>query len=217
MDRLPNDKPPSHGGGVLVGASLVSLIGAAAAAMLFTDVPREESGRVVEAVPNQDNSQILVRHVKGKQYLKAYLDIAGVPTACDGIIRGVRMGQKYTEKECLAKLEQELVIHTRGMLQCSPGFDPKANPYQTVALVSFTYNLGVGAYCGSSVRKNVVAGRMVQACDRLLPWNKARVGGVLRPVKGLTYRRNRERQYCLTNLVPGHTPENLKHRLRHWK
>jgi len=210
MSDTPKPSPKAVGGG------LVALIGTAAAAMLFVLVPEEESSRKVEAKVTTDG-KIQVRHISGKQYLNAYLDIAGVPTACDGIVRGVRLGDRYTEAECAAKLEKELVIHAKGMLACTPGFNPKAHPFQTVSLVSFTYNLGVGAYCGSTARRYVVAGNFLKACDWLLPWNKARVRGVLRPVAGLTKRRNRERQYCLTGIKPGYTPDNLNERLAPWK
>ena len=62
-----------------------------------------------------------------------------------------------------------------------------------VAMVSFAYNVGVGAYCGSSVARLLNAGQTRAACDALLKWNKA--GGVVFP--GLTRRRQAERELCL--------------------
>lgn len=198
--------------------TLAALIGIPAAAMLLSVIPEDESGREV-AVSVAPDGTATVKHVRGRQYLDTYLDIVGIPTACDGLTdrQKIRLGVSFTEAQCARMLEEALIVHAKGMLDCSPGFDPKAHPYQTVALVSFTYNLGVGAYCKSSIRRALVAGDLRYACDRLLPFNKARVKGVLQPVRGLTNRRNREREYCLTNIEPGHGPENLKQRLARFK
>ena len=75
------------------------------------------------------------------------------------------------------------------------------------------YNIGVTNFCGSTPRARFEAGRIAGACDAFLAWNKARVQGVLRPVRGLTLRRKREREVCLTG-TPGRTPANLAARLR---
>jgi lysozyme len=141
-----------------------------------------------------------VRHVSGKQYLRTYLDIAGVPTACDGITPGVRMGQTYTEAQCATMLEQQLVIHATGVMRCSPSLDPARHPQQIAAAVSLAYNIGVAGYCGSTVDRRFDAGNYRGACDAFLKWDKARVNGVLRPVLGLTRRRERERTLCLRGL-----------------
>ena len=49
----------------------------------------------------------------------------------------------------------------------------------------------------TTARKRIDAGQIRAACDAFLSWDKARVNGVLRPVKGLTARRQRERTACL--------------------
>lgn len=180
--------------------TLAGLIGAIGAAIILTVVPKEESGRTVEVTINKDGAAT-VQHVAGKQYLKAYLDIAGIPTACDGITRGVKMGQTYSEAQCAKMLERELVIHAEGMLRCSPGLRKPGMDYPRAAALSLTYNIGVGAFCNSTARKRFDAGQTVGGCNAFLAWNKARVGGQLRPVAGLTKRRERERQICLKGTV----------------
>lgn len=175
--------------------TLAAIVGASAAAILFTLIPEEESGRKV-AVTIAPDGTAEVRHVAGKQYLQVYFDIAGIPTACDGITRGVRRGQTYTEAQCTALLEKELVIHATGVMRCTPAFDPARHGYQIAAAVSFAYNIGVSGYCGSTAARRFNQGRFAEGCDALLAWNKARVNGVLRPVAGLTRRRERERQLC---------------------
>lgn len=180
--------------------TLAAVVGGLAAAWLLTDVPKEESGRKVEATVSADGTAT-VRHVSGPQYLRAYLDIAGVPTACDGITKGVRMGQTYTEAQCTALLERELVIHAEGVMRCSPGLRQPGRDWQRAAAVSLAYNIGVAGFCGSTARKRFDAGNWRGGCDAFLSWNKARVKGVLRPVKGLTARRERERAICLKGLI----------------
>jgi lysozyme len=186
--------PPQKAG------TLFALVGATAAAILLTLTPEEESGRKVDVTIAADGSAE-VRHISGKQYLRTYLDIAGVPTACDGITRGVKPGQVYTEAECTALLERELVIHATGVLRCTPALDPARYPNQVSAATLLAYNIGVAGYCSSIVARRFNAGNYQGACHAFLMWNKARVNGLLRPVLGLTRRRERERALCLRGLV----------------
>ena len=180
--------------------TLAALIGVIGATLLFNSVPEEESGRKVQATVAADGSAT-VKHVAGPQYLKSYLDIAGVATACDGITKGVRMGQTYTPGECTALLERELYVHAAGVMKCSPGLRAPGRDYQRAAAVSLAYNIGVGGFCGSTARKRFDAGDLRGGCNAFMAWNKARVRGVLRPVKGLTARRERERALCLRGVV----------------
>lgn len=179
--------------------TLAALIGTVAAAVLFNTVPQEESGRRVEASVAADGTAT-VNHVAGPQYLKAYLDIAGVATACDGITKGVRIGQTYTPEQCTKLLERELYIHAAGVMKCSSGLNQPGRDFQRAAAVSLAYNIGIGAFCGSTARKRFDAGNWRGGCDAFMSWNKARVRGKLRPVAGLTARRQRERELCLRGL-----------------
>lgn len=178
--------------------TLAALVGLATAATLFVTTPTEESGRTVTVTMHDDGSAT-VKHVSGPQYLKAYLDIAGIPTACDGLTKGIRIGQTFAADQCTAMLEQALVEHAAGVMRCSPGLalDKPHRDNVRAAAVSMAYNIGVAAWCGSTARKLVDSGKIRAACDAFLPWDKARVRGVLRPVKGLTLRRQRERAACL--------------------
>ena len=144
-----------------VKITLLSIVGAGVAAALGVSIPQDESGRKVEATFAPDTS-LQIHHISGKQYLRAYLDIVGVPTACDGITQGVKLGQTYTEAECAAKLEHELIIHATGVMKCTPGLALSADPAiermregPRFAAVSLAYNVGVGAYCSSTARARV--------------------------------------------------------------
>lgn len=178
--------------------TLAALVGIPAAIALLIGVPKEESGRTVQVTMAADGTAT-VQHVAGKQYLAAYRDIAGIATACDGLTAGIRMGQTFTPAQCSAMLESELVRHAHGVMACTPGLalDKPGRDNVRAAAVSLAYNIGVGAWCGSTARKRIDAGNVRGACDAMLAWDKARVNGVLRPVAGLTARRQRERTLCL--------------------
>ncbi len=63
------------------------------------------------------------------------------------------------------------------------------------ALVMFVFNVGVSAFKKSSLLKKVNAkATRKEISIEFMKWNKARVGGVLQPVQGLTNRREVERQ-----------------------
>lgn len=131
--------------------------------------------------------------MKEGRSLTAYRDIVGVVTICDGDTTNVKMGQRATHAECDARLIEQLRIHERGMDKCL-----KVDlPFETKkALLSFTYNVGVGAFCKSTLLIKVNIGDTRGACDELLKWNRA--GG--RVVRGLTIRREEERKMCLEGL-----------------
>ncbi len=174
--------------------TLAAVLGSiAAATALFVSIPADESGRTVEASVAPDGTPT-IRHVSGSQHMKAYLDIVGVPTACDGITRGVKAGQTYTAEQCTELLERELITHAEGVMRCTP--DLAGRPNQQIAAVSLAYNIGVAGYCSSTVARRFNSGDFRGGCEALLMWNKA--GG--REVRGLTLRRQRERETCLRGL-----------------
>lgn len=172
---------------------LVALVGAVAAAALAVMIPHDESGRGVEASVTEDG-ELQVRHVSGPQYLRAYADIVGVWTICDGDTKGVRPGMVETEAGCTARLERQLVAHAKPVLACVPAL--RERPNQLVASVSLAYNIGTAGFCRSTAARRFNAGNWRGGCDAFLMWDKA--GG--RKVRGLTLRRQRERALCLKGL-----------------
>lgn len=201
---------------VLVKGTLASVVGLATALLLLRDVPLEESGRKVDVQIAADGTA-KVRHVSGKQYLRAYLDTVGVATACDGLTsvngRRVTMKDRFTEAQCAVMLEAELVRHAAPVMKCTPGLSLSipGRDHARFAAVSMAYNIGVGGWCGSSAARHMNAGRLRAGCDAFLPWNKGtfarpqpgkacihkRDGKWLCPIGGLTARRQRERAECL--------------------
>jgi lysozyme len=125
----------------------------------------------------------------------AYADPVGIPTICFGSTKGVRLGQTKTVDECKALLTDELIHHEQGMRACLR--DPDGLPAPTYgAFVSFTFNVGVGAFCKSTLARKANAGDLSGACNELLRWDRA--GGVRWP--GLTKRRKAERDLCLKGI-----------------
>ncbi|WP_414451301.1 lysozyme [Burkholderia sp. 22PA0099] len=119
--------------------TLVGVVGAAAAALLISIVPGFEGTRLV-----------------------GYIDPVGIPTKCMGDTHDVVVGKRYSDAECRASLEAQLVAHSEPVLRCTPGL--AGHPFQLAAAVSFAYNVGAGAYCGSAVAQRFNAGNWPAAC-----------------------------------------------------
>jgi lysozyme len=123
----------------------------------------------------------------------AYPDPAtgGKPwTICYGHTVGVKPGDKKSVDECKALLVSDLQVYASGIEACVRTPMPDT---RFIALVSFAFNVGVKAACGSSVVRLINQGRTVEGCNALLKWNKA--AGIVFP--GLTRRRQREQAFCL--------------------
>lgn len=122
-----------------------------------------------------------------RQY--AYRDPVGIPTICFGETRGVRMGQHHTVAECKAMMANRLEVDfIPGVERC---VHVPMSPEREAAVLSFAYNVGVGAACRSGFVRKLNAGDP-DACDELMKWNRA--GGMVLP--GLTRRREAERALC---------------------
>lgn len=150
---------------------LAAIVGAAATAALLLFTPAQE-GRV----------------------LTTYRDIGGVLTYCDGATENAQRGKTYTPAECNAQLDRDLERHAAGIAKCV-SMD-RLTDGQRVAFVDAAFNIGVPAFCGSSMARKANAHDLVGACNALLLWNK--VGG--REVAGLSRRRERERELCMRGL-----------------
>lgn len=72
------------------------------------------------------------------------------------------------------------------------------------ALTCFAFNLGVGAFLGSTLFACLNAGQYAAAADEFLKWNKAKnpKTGKREPLSGLTRRRQAERELFLREGIP---------------
>jgi lysozyme len=147
--------------------TLAGVVGAGACALLLAIVPQHEGKRNV-----------------------GYLDPVGIATKCMGDTSNVVVGKVYTDAECLASMERQLIAHGEGVLRCTPGLNGR--DHQLAAAVSLAYNIGVQRYCTSTVAKRFRAGDLKGGCAAIPLYNKA--GGKVLP--GLVRRRAAERALC---------------------
>lgn len=135
--------------------------------------------------------------VGGNEGLKlvAYRDGGGVPTICNGATAGIHMGDTATRAECAARLVVDLQSHEAGLRACLANAD--ALPEKVyLAVLDFTYNVGIKAACGSTLFVKLRAGNWRGACDQLPLW----VYDNGRVVPGLVNRRKGTRALCLAGL-----------------
>jgi len=121
---------------------------------------------------------------------RAYRDVTGVPTVGYGETKGVTMDSTTTRLEALMRLEISAGEHAKEMVKCIkvPISQGEYNAY-----VSFTYNVGAGAFCRSTLVKKLNNLDYDGACKELLKWTQA--GGKVYP--GLVKRRQDEYQTCI--------------------
>jgi len=101
--------------------------------------------------------------------------------------RKVEQGQKITLEGAEMLLMWELKNKSSALIGLT------LNQNQSDALLSFIYNLGVGAFKKSTLYKKVkVNANDATIRDEFMKWNKARVNGKLVELKGLTNRRQAE-------------------------
>lgn len=119
-----------------------------------------------------------------------YLDPVGIPTACFGSTHNVRLGHTYSLEQCHDLLAKDLLEANAAVNSC---VRVPLTEGQRTALVSFTYNVGAGNFCGSTLLRKLNTGDYVGACNELPRWVYAK--GVKLP--GLVKRRQQERRVCL--------------------
>lgn len=122
----------------------------------------------------------------------AYLCPANVATIGYGSVTwGNGQRVKMGEIVSMATAEKLLLNDLEKRAKALEGL--KVNQNQFDALISFVYNLGVGAFKGSTLFRKVQQNpEDVTIRHEFMKWNKARVAGKLMELKGLTRRRDAE-------------------------
>lgn len=129
-----------------------------------------------------------------RQY--AYYDPPGILTVCYGSTTNVIKGVKYSLDECKARLNADMLKAVGMVDKCVPGLPVNV----LAAFADAVYNMGPTIACNtkqSTAARHLKAGRIEAACNQLPRWDKARVGGVMVSLPGLTKRRTAERELCL--------------------
>lgn len=118
--------------------------------------------------------------------LTAYKCPAGVWTIGYGHTKGVKKGQKISQKQAKVFLREDVKVFENGV---NKYVSVALNQNQFDALVSFCYNCGLEAFKNSTLRKKLNAKDYTGASNEFLRWDKS--GGVV--LKGLKRRRNDEK------------------------
>lgn len=129
----------------------------------------------------------------------AYRDPVSILTVCYGSTSGVVAGKRYTLDECKARLDRDMLHAVEQVDRCAPN----APANVLAAFSDAAYNIGPRIACdtaNSTAARKLKAQDWAGACRELPKWDKARIGGVLVPLPGLTKRRALEREICLSGI-----------------
>jgi lysozyme len=113
-------------------------------------------------------------------------------TGPDG--KPLRLGDTYSDEVCSYLLgkdinEAQKAVAALVKVPLSDG--------ETIAYTDFVFNLGRGAFAGSTFLRKLNAGDHVGACKELPRWDKGKVNGKLVSLPGLVKRRAAELKVCL--------------------
>ena len=155
---------------------------------------REFASRIAQRVSERGKS--LIKEFEGLR-LKPYFDIAGHKTIGYGILLTPTHPLYTASQITMAQAEQLLSEHI------AKNIDPVISRYVKVplaqnqydALASWLYNFSETHLSKSTLLKKLNVRDYQGAADEFLRWNKARVGGVLQEVPGLTRRRQKKGLY----------------------
>lgn len=120
---------------------------------------------------------------------RTYRDPIGIATSCTGHTGPeLRMGQVWTKAQCDEQLRVDIDKHAAAV-----GCIKRQVPdHVQAAVLSFAFNVGNAAACGSTLMRKLNEGDIAGACAELSRWVMA--GG--RELAGLVKRRAAERALC---------------------
>lgn len=145
-----------------------------------------------------DAGKDLLKELEGLK-LEAYKCSAGVWTIGYGHTAGVKEGMTITEAQADKYLTDDL--KTIEYTITADLKNKKFTQHQFDALVMFTFNVGLGNYKKSTLRKKFLAGDTDGASDEFLKWNKYKnpKTGEYEELAGLTNRRRKEQDWFDTD------------------
>jgi len=133
-----------------------------------------------------------------RQY--AYYDPPGILTVCFGHTGSdVVKGKQYSVEQCKALMDADMLSKVEKVDRCAPDSPPSV----LAAFSDAAYNIGEAIACdraNSTAARKLYAHDWKGACDELPKWDKARVGGMMISLPGLTKRRAAEREICMSGL-----------------
>ena len=127
---------------------------------------------------------------------ESYTSTAVIPVPGDkltigfGTTDGVKLGDKITPPVALQRALMDVQKFEGALKQCVT-VPLSQNEYDS--LTSLSYNIGSGAFCGSTLVRKLNAGDYAGACLEIKRWDKFQG----KPLRGLTVRRQREYTECM--------------------
>jgi lysozyme len=137
-----------------------------------------------------ETAAALIRQFEGYRS-RAYRCPAGKWTIGYGHTAGVKAGDVWTQEQADRALEQDIGKYRKAVLIACP--DLIDHPNRLAACISLAYNIGTGAFAGSSVARHINKGDSRAAADAFLLWVNA--GG--KKLEGLVRRRQAEQAVFL--------------------
>lgn len=140
---------------------------------------------------------------------RPYKDIGGVISVCNGHTGPDIVVKTYSRADCQALTDKDIAKSAQWVLKITPDLDRR--PYVLASAISFTYNLGDGAYQKSSVARDFNKGTQLSyfgpfylVSEASNAYFKLGCADMLKYVyvgktytQGLANRRNAEYQVCM--------------------
>jgi lysozyme len=104
---------------------------------------------------------------EGVKY-KAYLDPVGIPTICQGIIKGVKLGDVATKEQCEQYYLSAMQEKMRDVIKITPALAENQNALEAAG--DLAYNGGSGAYVGSPASRYFSKRDWVAGCKSITGW-----------------------------------------------
>ncbi|SEO77213.1 lysozyme [Nitrosovibrio sp. Nv6] len=128
---------------------------------------------------------------------EGYVEVAAPPVAGDvptngfGSTEGVKLGDKTTPVRAMVRLLEEIEgVYAAGVKSC---VTVPLYQWEFASFVSLAYNIGVHAFCNSTLVRKLNASDYDGACKEILRWDKFKG----KPLRGLTIRREAEYKQCM--------------------
>lgn len=131
---------------------------------------------------------------------RAVIPVPGdVPTIGFGTTQGVKMGDTTTPPKALSRALSDMQKFEGALKQC---VTVPLHQHEYDAFVGFSYNVGSGAFCRSSMVKKLNAGDYPGACREILRWTYFQGKDCAAPENarlcgGLAKRRQDEYRQCI--------------------
>lgn len=207
MSKVPPQLRNSIGG-------LLLLMGLGGGAYYVTEEAAKEADRnaYVQAVAadTEVSAAIKIAMVMAAYYESSnkhigtpYVDKLGKGqplTVCNGLTGpGVVAGRYYTPADCYNLEKARYIAYERWFARDLPMWN--SLPVFTKATVlDFGHNKGTGAFSGSTMRRKLLAGDIVGACQENPRWNRGTVKGVSTVLPGLQVRGDANGEICLWDI-----------------